>query len=366
MQDRLRSLGQYKPTRRELLTGGLTFAGGAVANRILGPSPQNPDSPAINVALSKEKTLDFFLQQILDTPPFTNKRDSLENVYLSLVEQNPTPKRIDQGFWVFADSSNRAKFLNLRWALREKGEGLKPLTQEKIDWAKLQNIKPEVLSIAIDAYEKARIIAKDLIDAQRLRDDETKVTPDEVLINPGGMAQLIDYETGDIHHYSRYSFTNIGDGLSIEQFKGDSLYIDKMTKALTDLCGEISRNTGLNFDPTRIPGSKPVNPNDGGGAISIQFMPDNALSIYDMVLHYTKDKTKLNVFDVTDATVMAYIFLARHESYYPRYGYRRGVIKDQINALKKWNDDPREVNTILEVAVDYYKKFIDGKPEGTF
>jgi len=361
MIDRLR---EHRLTRRELL-GGIVAAGTVfAADQTIHFSEQKPEIKPQEK--TKENTMDELLQQILDIPPFTDKRDSFENIYLSRVEINPTLKGIDQGFWVFADSSNRAKLLNLRWALREKGEGLRPLPQEKIDWAKSQNIKPEVLAIAIDAYEKARIIAKDLIDAQKLRDDETKVTPDEVLINPGGMAQLIDYETGDVHHYSRYSFTNIGDGVSIEQFKGDSVYIDRMTKSLTDLCREISKNTGLKFDAARIPGSKPVNPNDGGGAISIQFMPDNALSIYDMVLDYTKDKTKLNVFDVTDATVMAYIFLARHESYYPRYGYRRGVIKDQINALRKWNDDTNEVNTILEVAIDYFKKFIDGQPAGTY
>ena len=218
-------------------------------------------------------------------------------------------------------------------------------------------IHPEILGICLDAYPKALKIIEELMVKEKIRKDQ--IPAEDVMINPGGIARLIDYETGDFHHFSRYAFTNVGEGIAIEQFKGDENELKRMVAALTALSLQISADTSLKFDPNRIVGSVPGNPEDGGGAISIQFMPDNALAIYNLVKNNTREQHKLNVFDPSDSAIMAWIFLAIK-------GYWRNHELDIRDSLRRWNDSNVQIDTIYNTAVNYYNNFIRGKPEGTY
>lgn len=100
-------------------------------------------------------------------------------------------------------------------------------------------------------------------------------------------------------------------------------------------------------------------------------MPDRALEIYNLVKDHVKENGKpvlLNIFDVNDATVMGWIYLAREQNTSGgiRYGYWKGHEEDIRAALAKWNPYAPQIEAIYGAAVDYYEKFISGKPSGTY
>ncbi len=193
------------------------------------------------------------------------------------------------------------------------------------------------------------------------------------MLNPGGMAKLIHYETGDVHHFSPYAFTNVGDGVAIKQIN-TAIFPTGITD-LEKLCDIVYIQTGLDFKAENIPGSlwqNPKNPGESGGAIpQIELMPSNALKYYKLVKETTGKE--LNPFDLKGAITLAWVFLAHqekvgkdaHGNYLYRVGYRRDSIVDQQNALLKWNFD-RKIFSVLDTAINYYTKFIMNKPEGTY
>lgn len=370
------------PTRREFLirlsAGAAVLAG---VDNLSIATPAQTIEPNIPNAQSNAETADStkLLSEILSAPLFTPQRTRLELRYLGeVVAKTPTLKNIDRGFMVVSDSSVRAKLLEQRWILRQESkEGLKALPEDKIKWAKEQGIHPEILALCHDVYEETRDkIIRPLNKAGKLRDDGVVFKEDnldEPLINPGGMARLIHYETGDVHHFSPYAFTNIGDGLVAEQ-----LNLGVFPSGLSDLeelCEIVNRKTGLNFNPKNIPGSmwqNPENKRESGGAIPpIQLMPPNALKFYKLI----RDEAgiELNPFDLRDAIKLAWIFLARHElvgkdirgNNLYRVGYRRGIEPDQINSLFKWNED-EEILIVLRVARRYFNKFLDKTNEKVY
>lgn len=376
-------------TRREFLTRvGKTslFLAGAATGILLN----TPDNPS-RINKTEEKILlankEINLQEILDIPPFTNQRIGLEYQYLVEVLKNPTLDKIDKGLQVSTDLFVRSSLLDVRYNLRkEKSAGLSEIPQDKLNWISEQRIHPEILGICLDNYERAKKIIQQLIESKRLRDDGIQVTADEAMINPGGMASLIATETAEPRFMgSRYAFTYIGEGLSINELNtGNPNAFPSGIKDLETLCKEVSRDTGLTFSADKIAGSKwpekkkileeeskkeeskRLKPDElkkkldslttSGGAISIQFMPNNALKIYNLVKEVTGQK--LNVFDVNDATVMAWVYLALHEKSYPRYGYRRNFPIEIKLALEKWNPKGDQIDEIYEAAVDYYNTFI--------
>lgn len=370
------------PTRREFLiklaAGTAVLAG---VDNLPIVTPTRSTEPNIqNVQLSVEAANPTkLLNEILAAPLFTPERTRLELRYLGeVIGKSPTLQNIDRGFMVVADSSLRAKLLEQRWILRKEGkEGLKALPEDKIKWAKEQGIHPEILALCHDVYEETRDeIFLPLNKAGRLRDDGVVFKEDnldEPMINPGGMARLIHYETGDIHHFSPYAFTNIGDGLVVEQLNLG--IFPSGISDLAELSEIVNKKTGLNFNPKNIPGSiwqNPENKGESGGAIPpIQLMPSNALKFYKLV----KDVAgiELNPFDLKDAIKLAWVFLARHEfvgkdirgNNLYRVGYRRGIEQDQINSLFKWNED-EEILIVFRVARRYFNKFLDKANEKVY
>lgn len=393
MQDRL----LRRLSRREVIRLGIgasLFIAGGVVNRAFGNLTQTPDSPAaLNTLPPKEKP-ERLINQILSTSPFTDERKGLENQYFGEIVVNPTVEEIDKGLWVSTDLFVRSQLLDARYELRKRSI-LPEIPQDKNDWSFSQKIHPEILGICLDNYARAKGIIQKLIDSKRLRDDEVEVTADEAMINPGGMASLIATETAEPRFMgSRYAFTFIGEGLSVNELNtGNPNAFPTGIKDLETLCKEISENTGFTFFADKIVGSvwpdkkrileeeakkkesERLTPEElkakldslttSGGAISIQFMPNNALKIYNLVRDNVKDDSgkpiELNVFDVNDATVMAWVYLARHERVGDdfRYGYRRNQEIEIKLALAKWNPNPPQIEEIYETAVNYYNKFLN-------
>jgi len=354
-------------TRREFLiklSAGAAILAGVDNLPIVAPT-RVPDI-IIPSAQSKVEVVNptNLLNEILAAPLFTPERTRLELRYLGeVVVKDPTLTNIDRGFMAVSDPSLRAKLLEQRWTLRKEGkEGLEPVPDDKIIWARANGVHPEILALCLDTYEETKKdIIRPLNKAGKLRDDGIifkEDNLDEPLINPGGMARLIHYETGDVHHFSPYAFTNVGDGLAVEQL--NPLVFPTGISDLEELCGIVNRKTGFKFNPNNIPGSlwqNRDNPEESGGAIPpIQLMPPSALKYYKLIKEVTG--IELNPFDLRDAIKIAWVFIAHHEKIFPRIGYRRGILKDQQNALFKWNKDKRILELVLVPAFDYSDVFI--------
>jgi len=360
MIDRLK---EYRPTRRQILQAGIgtgLFIAGGVANRlytdITQPQPQIKSTP--DITQNKEKTMDELLQEILDIRPHTEKRVLRENEYLGRVSTNPTLHNIDRGFWVTTDPLVRASLLDLRWELRKKGhEKLAKLPEDKIAWILNQNVHPETLGITTDAYIRALKTMAKLNENGKLRFDRKLSSHEEGMINPGGMALLVDLETGGTSFLNvRYGFSHIGQGIALGEINEEEFPGGKA--AIFELARIVSRKIGLNVDPENIAGSKRGNAKSGGAHAPIQFMPPNSMKYRNFILEETGED--LNPFDLTDATIMAYVFLGHHEQVGNdvRYGYWRGHPDDIEAAFAKWFGDYTHAKPLRLKAEDFFLTFI--------
>lgn len=372
MQPRIENEPLRFSRRRFLAYLGAAGATGAVAGgaAVLGISLRTPDSPISTNSPSPKENPEKLLNPILTETPFTNKRLSLEHQYISEILKNPTLKGIDQGFWVITESSLRADLLDLRWKLRVKGiDGLTPLPIDKVNWVIAHNIHPEILGIASDAYPIAQSIIDELMRKGKIRKD--KIPAEDAMINAGGMAELIDYETGDLHHFSRYAFTNIGEGLAVEET--NPIRFPRGIEFLKKVCEAVSKDTGYDFIHTKIVGSvwperATIMNNDkltpeqkkealakitsSGGAIANQILSENVDMLYTLIRDNTEKRIKLNIFDPVQSVVMAWVLLAI-------YGYWRNHPQDIKDALWGWNQKIDQVNKVYDVAKNFYNSFLD-------
>lgn len=353
-------------TRRELLRKGAHALGAAIAINLVPLTSQKPSTPQssapkensitpstpMGLDLPPKKDYTAALNEILSLKPQSEKRKTLESNFFEIAAKENTLETVDKGLWVTSNAELRRKLLDLRYSLRSENKGLTPIPEDKIAWAKAQGIHPETLGICLDAYDKAKNIINILLHNKKLRDDTNDLKSDDVMINPGGMAKLVITETG----LSGYGFVNLGQGTVFGEINEDAYPNSK--KSLTQLCQLTSQDTGIKFIPENIQGSL------RGGAFSIQFLPNNALRIYNLIKQETGHS--LNIFNPTDATIMSWVFLAMHEwvgkneegldDY--RYGYLKGNEEYMEKALLKWNKNVPQMTSILATATDYYPKFI--------
>lgn len=378
---------EVKSTRRSfvsqaVVTGALSLLAGGIVERTVKPfgSKNKKQKTASTEPLPpqvREQVIDRHaeINKILSVVPYvkaevTNSETGeieLADVFnpdRAILEQNfvdsaHSLEDIDQALSVVVDMDYRARLRDKRYAIRQEGSSrLTPLSETQTLWADQYGIHPEVLGTCIDAYTRARAIVEKLGNA-RLRVENQFDTPDQVLINPGGMAKLMEWETT--------GYINAGGGLAMELINREEF--PGAPEALMSLCEKTSRDTGYSYDAANIAGSVARTEGDiSGGAIGPQFMPNNALRMYDLC---RIGGESLNMFNPEDGTVAAYVFLALEEKVDPsgggskvnnlRFGYMRGEEYEQnrIDALEKWNNDKDEINAVLGSANSYYDTFLD-------
>jgi len=342
---------------------GAAVAFGITQSQRNEPTPQQTSNPNV-LRISPEK----LLSQILALPANTEERDDQERQYLAEIKDNLTLSAVTRGLWVTTEPLVRASLIDKRYLLRKKGtETLGVIPQEKANWTKTI-VHPEVLGICLDVYPKAKEIIEALNKAGKLRDDVPRdIDPDSLMINPGGMAKLIETETGGVlFNGTRYGFSFIGSGLAMENINDAPDAFPNAKSALRELCKRISSMTGLLFVPENIPGSVRGSGDLSGGAISVQFMPDRALKEDDMIKQIIG--RSLNIFDPVDATLMAWVYLAHDLSDKGatpnlldsrwRPGYLKGDISRIYGALRKWNPKQDQMDDIYYVAKNYYDWFL--------
>ena len=293
---------------------------------------------------------------------YTTPTEELLNTH----QENVLLDQIDKGLAVIVDKVERANLMSLRFKLRQDGHldklGVFPLSQDKYQWARDNDISPEMLAICLDNETRTKGILKKLLVAGKLRDELKdlspevldQIDPEQFMINAGGLAELFMQET--------HGFVNIGGAQALSQLQGD--YYGERTTALPQLCELVNNEPGidLRYTTENISGSaKGGDENASGGAIGPQFMPGNAVEYLTLIHDVTGEW--LNPFDPSDAAVMSWVFLARQEWVGPgpndyRVGYKKGDDLAILNALKKWNNLPSEYNAIYKDAIDYYYKFL--------
>lgn len=361
-------------SRREFLTYfGITAAASATAGAAVAlaffPRKTEPQAAGQNGAPTPEPiTPEKLLTKILTLPANTEERNSKEQEYLGLITENATLSDVTKGLWVTAEPLVRGSLIDKRYDLRKKKvKTLGEIPQDKANWTRTI-VHPEVLGTCLDVYPIAKKIIGELNKTGMLRNDvSSDIDPDELMINPGGMAKLIETETGGVlFNGTRYGFSFIGSGLAMENINDSPNAFPNAKPALKELCKRIFNMTGLLFVPENIPGSVRGSGDLSGGAISIQFMPDRALNEDDLIKSVLG--RSLNIFDPTDATLMAWVYLA-HDLSDPgsaknlsdprwRPGYLKGDESRIYGALRKWNPKQAQMDDIYYVAKNYYDWFI--------
>lgn len=365
-----RELGPRRINRRGFIINAGKAAGAAAGFAAgLGaglaiPRPPSPDTtPA--VAEAENPPLIERLNQILALPLNTDERLEKEGTYATWASDL---EAIDKGLWVLSRPEQRARLIYKRATLREKGHPtLTRLSDAQRAWAQKNGIHPETLASCIDAFDPAKEAIEKL--KKVLRPNLPASTPSEdLMINPGGMAMLMVTESGfKLDPYPGNNdlwrgFVSIGQRPAVLEINPDKF--PNAVPALRKLAENLRKDTGLNFDPENIQGSIRGDPqvNDSGGAIGLQFMPNNALKLYNMLASVG---IKFNPFDITSSLVGGWVFLAEQVSFPDgslRYGYQRGNPEAIRFAIEKWNQYDPQIRSIVEAAYDYYDTIIEPSP----
>jgi hypothetical protein len=273
---------------------------------------------------------------ILGLELFSPMRNEAE---MRFADDVATVEDVDLGLTVCAKLESREQLLAKRAALRAEGQpGMVQLSAEQIAYCERNKIDTEIFAMCLDTYPDAlKIIAKLQPD---IRDDELGKTidPEMLMINAGGMAQLVMQETT--------GFREIGSEKAMTQLADPD-----DVNALTIYCQKLREDTGLQFDENNVPGSALTSGNSTGGTIGIQFRPTNALDHYDLL----KQAGEVgNIFDPTTSIKMAWVFLASQkwveDANDYQYGYMKGDRIAMDRALRTWNDEDTEVEVILSSA----------------
>lgn len=350
----------------------------------LTPSPTPELPPDLEIMPDTD-----LLNWILSHPPGNKGRARAEEVY---AERAKTLEQVDKGLWVLAKSEQRAKLLNRRFDLRQNSEDaytrskLTKLSPDLIDWAKEDRVPWEVLGICLDTYPIARRIIQKLLDKSIvdfrpdiLDPDREDILPPEILeeakiisnnpqnyhsrlkhitaelfmINAGGMAMLMNYETG--------GFVNIGNGAALSEIN-HNLFLDA-DKQLEEIAKIASQITGLKFHAKNIPGSLWTPGNISGGAISAQIMPGAVLVLNDL---FESVGEKLNIFHPSWAVIASWVFLARSQivgqNKQGKKIYREGwgnFAELPEYGLGKWNQHPPQIRTVLRSTQSYFHDFLE-------
>lgn len=372
---------------------------------IPSPTPEQNKDQAPKLEQRKIEQINTILSLPINNP----KRVKLERQFFSRAK---TLAEIDAGFWVIGsntyqdnnpqanDLTLRAQLLNKRYQLRLEGHNyLTPLTLDQIQWAETNGIHPEILGMAVDACKIALPLIQKIFDENRWRfrpdlayeskigrlpkDIFRRISTEDLIINPGGLAKLCCTETRLDFNFETsnnqvelltYGFANTGTVPALSQINLNDFPSDPA--ALSELCAFIEKDTGIKFKPENIPGSIKGEGDTSGGAISVQMMPSKALEVYRLMGYVEKKygfKINKNIFDPTTSLVYTIIFLAQGENV-PRnelrYGYLRGEWPDSTGkdqgiiirnkAVEKWNRNDEQVALITGAANSYWRKFPSG------
>lgn len=307
--------------------------------------------------------------------------------WMATKQQELTAYDIRLGMSASFSLGARAVGMELFWIKRQKGElaaeGFPPLDPELIQWAEQNQLDPGTLAFTIDAQAAAKklLSAKPDIFFEALPEAERPTTPEQVhlhIMNPGGMTELMQWETGSTYKPTgkRYAFINVGSVPAQHEWNQSDEYFPNSDQHLKDVLERQKKATGLAYNQAVVPGSKKGEGDSSGGAIGPQLMPVWAnffMRAYDQANATLPEAERLadpNVWDPFTGAVLATLFISsdfharstsidkpdRSEKAH-RPGYKKSDKDAIISSLNKWNPLEDEVSSVYEAALDFYSHF---------
>lgn len=276
----------------------------------------------------------------------------------------------------------RDKGIELMWSMIQSGElsdfGVKPLSQDEINWAIQENIDPRSLAIATFT----RPITIDLIRArpdlflEAVPENERADYVKNLQVsfpNPGAVAALMQYETDGMRH--------IGDSPIHKEWNTEEGYYPTAPYDMAYIAENLQHDTGLPFQKyqDKIPGSLRLG-FGSGGAFGAQFMPIYAVVYGDM--HREANASlgnkypSLTFFDPVSQYIGMGLYLGGNvyqrqgivspdgsyfhniDRYHFKGGYEAGKPERMSAAIRSWNDHPDEINYVTTKGYSYYHTFL--------
>ncbi len=320
-----------------------------------------PEIPKTIEQLSNAELVNTIISLKPESPNLPGPRNILEYEYTKRVGLNFAGLRL--GLTIISNRYCRDALIgNLGLIMEEGGESKMPklLNKDQTEWAKYHKIEPVVLNLCLIQKDKARQAIK-LLQQKKLINKSlpADIDPDELMISPGGLAELVKQETDNFSHIGTSSaFDNINPVAFPEAIPA----LEKWAEILTqEVIHPIYPQ--IKYDMFAIPGSSlgDTKINLSGGAIGLQFMPDNALEIYYLLKEVG---VLFNPFDPFDSLIGAWVFLALQKNVFDkngqaaiRSGYQKSLPQKIYYSLAKWNPFKAEIEAIQEADSDYRKKF---------
>ena len=376
-------------SRRQFLKGAGVFVGYLALDKLLGKGTK-----AVATLRSLESGEAVKKNEIVERAntfigmELNEQRWALESDYwmwMASQKETLSAQDIRTGMSATFGIGGRSVGMELFWQKRQNGDfinqGHPPVTTELITWAQQNKVDPRTLAMAIDAQAAARKLMaanpaaffETMPAAQRPTTQEAVQTH---MMNPGGMAKLMQWETGKTNTQTneRYGMINVGSVPAHGEWNQDPQYFPNSDAHLQAVLDRQQAATGLAYSFKVAPGSQRQKDSVSGGAVGPQLMPVWANYFtcqYDAANALLPASEKLpepNIWDPFTALVLADMYISssfygrstdinRPDHNYPRPGYQKGDKDQSIRSLKKWNPYDEEVNSTYNAAVDFYKNF---------
>lgn len=305
----------------------------------------------------------------------------------------------------------RAWGMEYIWLLRQKGEltkyHMKPLEQERIEWAKERNIDPRILAIAADLYGPSlqMLSAKPELFFEAAQQSKAKDADlYKYVPSPAVIAKLQMMETGwsfmgiqsDLEEIEvtwpfPYSpedraFVNIGSVTAWDALNLSPEWFPSGHDDLIWIAQKLEKSSGLPYvrNVKQLPGSFRGSGDGSGGAIGPQFMPLNArlfMTWYDKAnVQLNNEYPEVNPFNPLSGTILTYLYIS--SEFYHRQLNINNVITDvvrpgysildsttaasayhpkldpRIRALLKWNPLYWEAKNAVQAGDEYSRLWI--------
>lgn len=289
----------------------------------------------------------------------------------------------------------RTVAMSMIWEKRQAGElikfGVKPLDQDMVEWARENEIDPNMLAISQDAFKIAGKLLKsapEIFYEAMSPDQRNTINPTNNLVSPGLMAKLMMTETG----LDGMGYVNIGRVPAIAHINTDPLFFfPSAADDLEAITKMWESATGLPFNKHKhmLPGSewpesykiaaaKIQDPEKrrqmmgSGGAIGPQITPINARIFMDWYMKANEKTGNILPSPVlTDpwmGTINAFLFLG--SKYYHRQGSTRRVTEtvrpsyelssgeaEKMTVMGRWNGDSSQLRSALQSGYSYFRHF---------
>lgn len=356
-------------------------------------------------AVEIRRDMDTIMSYAPDTP---QRREAEVRLFQKLEQKNAKAGDILLAMEGTFTITGRKWGMSLLWKQRQSGQlqqyGIQPLDQARIKWAVDNGIDPRVLAMAIDVLpatlEIMQANPERFLEALRPADRNRTPLADR-LANPGLLARLMMYETGDPYAEAsadpvndKWGLVYIGEHSALSQVNTCPAYYPSAEEDLKYIAKKYQDANGLPYVRyvNNIAGSTwPDKPSDwdrnrqkycapeyfrlgSGGAVGPQFMEIYARLFGDWANEANAKLggkyPEMNLFNPYMALIASNLYIsstwnARHGGvdnvivpFIVRPGYNVNLDdSSKIDVLLKWNPHADEARTTINAGYSYHTAF---------